>query len=67
VKTLFGQFGRVYDVILFRAFHGAPTCRVRCNGGGPVVIIENILNQLILMLHTQGASHTLRVRGLVPT
>jgi hypothetical protein len=28
VKTLFSHFGRVYDVVLFRAFQGAPTSRV---------------------------------------
>jgi hypothetical protein len=28
VKALFAQFGTVYDVILFRAFQGAPTSRV---------------------------------------
>jgi CUG-BP- and ETR3-like factor len=28
IKELFGTFGNVYDVNLFRAFQGAPTSKV---------------------------------------
>jgi hypothetical protein len=46
VKALFAQFGQVFDVVLFRAFQGAPTSRVSRRAG---VLDRWCCNQAISM------------------
>jgi hypothetical protein len=37
---VFSHYGTVYDVILFRAFQGAPTTRVGGWGGVPLKVFQ---------------------------
>lgn len=50
VRQLFGQFGKVQDINMFRAFQGAPTTKVRWRG------------RMGMVASGRGGSHRLRTR-----